>query len=177
MSLCSDLESSSSSFMETLIVTLSTVTTLCLREWELIRHSVYSGWSFQATCPWLMRICPSVSWSYAMTADTMESLCSPMPSRVPPRLAVVPSTMLRMNHPIPPTTSIFFPGSMIILGATCEFITLFCPRLDRPRLRFVPWSLLLDPCSPPFFLRVSDHTFEVFCCDASSDLEEVDSSL
>ena len=62
---------------------------------------------------------------------------------------------------------------MIILGATRELITSLRPRLACPRLRFVPWSLPLDP----FFLRVSNCAFEVFLCDASSDLEELDLSL
>ena len=35
----------------------------------------------------------------------------------------------------------------------------------------------VGPFFPPFFLCVNDHAFEVFPCDASSDLEEVDSSL
>ena len=63
---------------------------------------------------------------------------------------------------------------MIILGATHDLITSLCPCLARPRLRFVPWPLPLDPIFPPFFLRVNDRTFEVFLCDATSDLEEVD---
>ena len=74
-------------------------------------------------------------------------------------------------------TSISVPGSMIILGATRKLITSLRPRLDCPRLRFVPWSLPLDPFFPPFFLHVNDRAFEVFLCDASSDLEEVDLSL
>ena len=118
---------------------------------------------------------PFVSWSYAVTADTMGSLRYPMPARDPPRLAVVASTTLRMNHLTPPMTSISVPGSIIILGATRELITSLCSRLARPRLRFVPWSLPMDPFFPPFFLYVNDRTFEVFLCDASYDLEEVDS--
>ena len=66
---------------------------------------------------------------------------------------------------------------MIILGDTRELITSLRPRLACPRLRFVPWSLPLDPFFPPFFLRVNDRAFEVFLCDASSDLEEVYLSL
>ena len=107
----------------------------------------------------------------------MGSLRSPMPARDPPRLTVVPSTKLRMNHPTPLMTSISVPGSMNILGATRELITSLRPRLARPRLRFVPWSLPLDPFFPLFFLHVNDCAFEVFLCDASSDLEEVDSFL
>ena len=63
---------------------------------------------------------------------------------------------------------------MIVLGDTRELITSLLPRLARPRLRFVPWSLPLDPCIPPFLLRVNDRAFEVFLCDDSFDLEEVD---
>ena len=107
----------------------------------------------------------------------MGSLRSPMPAKDPPRLAIFPSTTLRMNHLTPPMTSISVSGSMIILGATRELITSLRPRLAHMRLRFVPWSFPLDPFYPPFFLRVSDRTFEVFCWDASSDLEEVDSLL
>ena len=103
----------------------------------------------------------------------MGSLRSPMPDRATPRLAVVPSTTLRMNHLTPPMTSISVPGLMVILGATRELITLLCPRLALPRLRLVPWSLPLDP----FFLRANNCAFEVFLCNASSDLEDVDSSL
>ena len=66
---------------------------------------------------------------------------------------------------------------MIILGATRELITSLHPCLARPHLRFVPWSLPLDLFFPPFFLRVSDRTFEVFLCDTFSDLEEVNLSL
>ena len=66
---------------------------------------------------------------------------------------------------------------MLILGATRELITSLRPRLARPHLRFVPWSLPLDPFFPPFFLRVNDRAFEVFLCNASSELEEVDLSL
>ena len=51
------------------------------------------------------------------------------------------------------------------------------PCLARPHLRFVPWSLPLDPFFPPFFLRVNDRAFEVFLCNAYSDLEEVNSLL
>ena len=82
-----------------------------------------------------------------------------------------------MKHPTPPIAVIYVPGSMIVLGATCELITSLRPRLACPRLRFVLWSLPLDPFFPPFFLRVNNRAFEVFICDASSDLEEVDSSL
>ena len=101
----------------------------------------------------------------------------PMPARAPPRLAVIPSTTLRMGHPTPPMTSISVPGSIIILGSTRDLITLLCPSLACPRLRFVPWSLPLDPFFPPFFLRGNNRDFEVFLCDASSDLGEVDLSL
>ena len=66
---------------------------------------------------------------------------------------------------------------MIILGATRELITSLRPRLACPRLRFVPWSLPLDPFFLPFFLRVNAHAFKVFLCDASYDLEEVDALL
>ena len=92
-------------------------------------------------------------------------------------LAVVPSTTLRINHPTPPMTSISVPGSMIMIGATHEFITSLCPRIAHPRLRFFPWSLPLDSFFTPFFLRVSDRTFEVFLCNASSDFEKVNSLL
>ena len=165
-------------FPPSLVVTSSTVTSLCRREWELIRHLVCSGRSSQETCPWPMMISPSVSWSYAVTVDTMGSLRYPMPARAPPRLAVVPSTTLMMYHPTPPITSISVPGSMIILGASRELMTSFRPRLARQRLRFVPWSLPSDPFFLTLFLCSSDRNFEVVCrCNASSNLEEVDSSL
>ena len=35
----------------------------------------------------------------------------------------------------------------------------------------------IGPVFPPFFLPVNDRTFEVFFCDASSELEEVDLAL
>ena len=43
-----------------------------------------------------------------------------------------------------------------------------------PAFAFCSMVPSVGPIFPPLLLHVSDHNFEVFLCDASSDLEEVD---